>query len=295
MCTVRLVRRAVLVVTLVLATAGSAAARTTGVIAPFNALGISRAEAARVQRWLAAAASAVPGHRWLASARLRRQLRRARQGDCAYRPECIGPMARRAGAQVVVVGDVGSLSGGFMLYLRLVDGDGKQLRAVNSVLQPDRPGLRRKLRALAYQLLAPGRYTGTVQVEVDVENAWIYLDGRRVARSPARALHGVSVGTHALRVTHEAYRDYVRFVDVPFGGTAEVKVGLSACPIKAGQMELSHRTAGEPLTSGEMPWYRRWWAVAAFGAVVMAAAATTVGIVSRRAVARDAEVAVGGP
>ena len=44
-----------------------------------------------------------------------------------------------------------------------------------------------------------------------------------VGKSPL-APQTLSVGTHALRVTHPEYRDFVRFVDVEFDTPAAVKV-----------------------------------------------------------------------
>ncbi len=242
----------------VLLVSGSAAARPTGVVAPLNPLGIEAAEARRVQRWVTSAVIAVPGHRWLASSRLNKLLRSPRRRGCSAEPRCLGNLGRKIGAALVVGGDVGSLSGAYM----------------------------------AHQLLTPERYHGTIAVKVDVKNAWIYLDGQRTARSPAKPLTRVSVGTHALRVTHASYRDFVRFVKVGFGQTVGVDVALSAFPVRGASMEAVEQDLGQPLADHELPWYRRWWAVAGFGAVVLAATTATVAVLAGRSVGRDAEVLV---
>jgi hypothetical protein len=205
-------------------------------------------------------------------------------------------MGRAVGAEVVVAGEVGSLGGAYMVYLRLVEENGNVLRSASGVLDPSQPGLRDAARGLALRLLEPARYSGTVRLTVDVPNAWIHLDGRRLARSPAGPLRDVSVGTHAVRVTHEAYRDFVRFVEVPFDGTVDVAVKLSAYPVRAEQMRLvGTADDSQPLTDRELPWYRRWWAMTAFGAVVLAGATTTAAIIARRTVPRDAEIVVHAP
>jgi hypothetical protein len=261
------------------------------VVAPLNPLGIDPQEALKVQRWVAAALATVPGHRWLVTRRLKRVLSQPRYRDCEADSVCMAKAAGKVGADLVVTGDVGSMSGAFMVYLRLISRDGSTVRAVNGVLDPGSRGLRDTARGLAFRLLAPGQYTGAIKVEVDVPNAWIYLDGRRVARSPEGHLEGISVGTHALRVTQEAYRDFVRFVKVEFGKTARVRVKLSAFPVGTGEMRLVGDNP-RPLTDSELPWYRRWWAVAGFGAVVLAATTTTVALLANRAISRDSEVVV---
>lgn len=272
------------------AVSGYAAARSA-LLAPLGALGIEPAEARRVQGWLAAAARKLPGFRWIPTRRAARRLRDARYYDCAARPECIGQLARRLGASIVVTGDVGSIGGSYVAYLRAFRANGEQLHSVNGVIDP-RKGTRLQARALLYQLLIPKRYTGTLIVTADVDDAWVYLDGRRVARGRAAQISQVPVGTHAVRVTHEAYRDFVQFVPVEFERQVNIKVGLSAYPVHAKEMRL--RDSAEPLTSAELPWYRRWWAVATFGAIVFAAAATTVAMIPR-SVERDDEAVVVPP
>jgi hypothetical protein len=275
--------------------AGDARARAVGVVAPLNPLGIEQGEAQRVQRWLTAAVSALPAHRWLASSRLGKLLRHPRYRDCPTRPGCLGALAKKIGAELVVSGDVGSLSGAYMVYLRLVSADGSVVRAVSGVLDPRKPGLRDAARALVHRLLLPERYTGTIRVAVDVKNAWIYLNGQRKARSPAAPLTGIPVGTHALRVTHESYRDFVRFVKVGFGEEVKVDVALSAFPVRGGEMRMVDREGSRPLADHELPWYRRWWAVAGFGVVILAVTTATVAVLAGRSVGRDSEVVVSPP
>jgi hypothetical protein len=269
-------------------------AARVGVVAPLGALGIAPDEAAKVQRWLETAFSELGGHRWLGSSRLARLLKRGGQRmgvDCESHAPCLAAAARAAGAELAIAGEVGSLGGGYMIYLRLVDAAGKQLASVSGTIDPRR-GQREGAHAIACQLLAPRRYVGALLVAVDVPNAWIYVDGKRVARSAARAIGGLAPGPHALRVTHEAYREFVRFVAVEFERTVRVDVKLSAFPVRAEEMKLSLADESRPLADRELPWYRRWWALSAFGAVLLAGAATTVGILARRSVSRDSEAVV---
>jgi hypothetical protein len=283
---------------LLLAAAPASAQRTRScAVAPFGALGIDESEAAKVQRWLESALATVPGHRFVAAGRLakalQRQQRARRELACQADAACLSAALRSLGVELAVAGEVGSLGGGFMVYLRLVDAAGRSMRSVSGTLEEGAEGgLRAAARALAYQLLAPDRYHGRLMVRVDVAGAWIYLDGKRLARSPAAPLTGLAPGPHALRVTHEAYRDFVRFVTVAFDRTLEVPVDLSAHPVRGEELRLSLVDESRPLSDRELPWYRRWWAVAAFGAVILAGATATVAILSRRQVARDSEAVV---
>jgi len=89
------------------------------------------------------------------------------------------------------------------------------------------------------------------------------------------------VGTHALRVTHERYRDWVRFVDVPFDQAVALSVDLREFPMIANEMrERATRSPVPRGPAGPVPWYRRGWAVAGMGAalavITTIAVATTV-------------------
>src|SRR5262249_13701363 len=99
----------------------------------------------------------------------------------------------------------------------------------------------------------------------------LYVDGQRVAQLPSAAVT-IPVGTHALRLSHEAYRDFLRFVDVEFDKTTEIDANMSAFPVVSDRMHAQQHATGAagPATEVEdgRAWYRRWWAVTAFGVIV---------------------------
>src|SRR5207237_413078 len=150
-------------------------------------------------------------------------------------------------------------------YLMAVEvATGKELGSTTAVLSGDKAAKQREARAAAYRLISPDSYVGKLALSVDVNGARIYLDGKLLGDSP-RAPVAASVGTHALRVTHEQYRDFVRFIDVKFDATTKLDVNLKQFPIVSDKMiEKDH----DPLVaSGPVrprPWYRKGWAVAAF-------------------------------
>ena len=122
------------------------------------------------------------------------------------------------------------------------------------------------------RILDPLRYTGRLQLRLDVQGAVVQIDGR-----PAPA--GVSelpVGTHALRVTHPAYHDFLRFLDIDFDKTLAVDVGMAAYPLAEGEMTERQRRALGPLSHRQLPWWRRWWALSLAG---VALTGVTIGVV----------------
>jgi len=267
-----------------LVAASSPAAARTLALAPFSPLGIPAADARKVQHWFVRSAGRLPVRRWIMPKRLRRQLRQ--RPDCTSSAPCLAAVARRVGAWGIVRADVGSIGGAFVVYLSLIKKNGKRVRSVDGLIDPRAPAT--AAVPLLYRLLLPARYTGALEIAVNLDNAWIYLDGRRVARGRRAVVDKVPVGTHALRITHDGYRDFVQFVEVGFQRRERIAAKLTPLPVLAKEMRLA---SGKPLTDAELPWYRRWWAVAAFGAVLFASAATAVALIPR-AVSHDREMVV---
>jgi hypothetical protein len=167
------------------------------------------------------------------------------------------------------------LGDGRVLYLQGLDGNGALVgsttvplqRESGEVVAADRPAL----RAAMVRVLAPARYQGRLKLHVDVPNAVVQIDGR--PQTGGGELE-VPVGTHALRVTHPAYRDFLRFVEVEYEKTLPIEVALSAYPLAEGEMtERLRKQAGKrPI----VPWWRSWWALTITGVVLTGA---TAGIV----------------
>ena len=126
--------------------------------------------------------------------------------------------------------------------------------------------------------------------KIDVAKATVYIDGRKVAWSSDKPLT-LSVGTHALRVTHEEYRDFVRFVDVKFDETTAIDANLTAFPVVTDEMRQKNRPAPVGPVDAR-PWYREWWAIAGFGVVVVTTA-VIVGYAIGGGIDADDEVTVG--
>jgi hypothetical protein len=292
----RVRRASALAAALAVATTGSAAsAQKAGkaaprpgrqvVLAPLSTLG-SESTAAPVRRLASdlEAALGQAGVKVIGTAAALDAIKQAKKPGlraCDGDAGCLAELGKLVGADWVVYGEVGGLGDVQVVYLQLVDvAAGKDLRSttLQATASDDIDG---GTRGAAVRLVAPDRFVGGVDVKVDVAGAAIYVDGKRLARSPAPTLE-LPVGTHALRVTHPEFRDFVRFVDVPFDRRTTVTVALQQFPVVERDLESrgGEADADTVVTTGPAPWYRSWWAIAGFGAVLLTGAAITAAIVA---------------
>jgi hypothetical protein len=287
-------RRAGLLVAVALAAAGGEAgaqepspARRV-VVAPLSALGAEDTSPAarRLQGELEQALAAIGQTLVLDSQAALAEIKKARRPDlriCDGDVKCLADLGRLVGADLVVAGQAGGLGDVQIVYLQLVDV--RRARGVRATTLEVGDAAGGGPRGAATRLLAPDQYLGTMTLVVDAPGATIYVDGKRVARSGATPREPVAiplaVGTHALRVTHPEYRDFVRFVDVAFQDDARIEVPLQQFPV----IETEVAGRGRPATGvthvdPPAPWYRTWWAVAAFSGVVLVAAAATTAVIA---------------
>jgi hypothetical protein len=253
------------------------------VVTPLATLGneVASALTKQVEAQLALGVAAVPDMGVIPAAELARVLRDAKElRACDGRVDCLADLGKLLAARYVIAGEAGGLGEAQVVFLKVVDVDARrELRSTTLELGGAREPAA-EARAAAYRLLAPGRYRGVMALAIDVAGASIFVDGERVASSPSKPL-AVAVGTHALRVTHPKYRDYVRFVDVDFEQTVELTVGLQEFPIIAKDMREEGRRVAAPIGAPgpiePRPWYREWYAVAGFGAIVLVGSAVAIG------------------
>jgi hypothetical protein len=183
-------------------------------------------------------------------------------------------LAKELSAELALVVETQPLGEGAAVYLQIVEA-GSKVRGSTTVaisgeaLHAGDTG--RLLRGGIVQLLDPRGYVGRIELRIDVKGAETEIDGRKMSATGPLEL---SVGTHAVRVTHPAYRDFLRFVDVGFDRTSTETVALAAFPLTEGEMNEKRRAAAGPRP--KVPWYRSGWALGITGAVLVGA---TFGIV----------------
>jgi hypothetical protein len=188
-------------------------------------------------------------------------------------------LAAALSAQRVLFVEAARLGDGRVLYLQGLDASGRTIGSTTVPLQKESgevvPADRPALRAAVVRALAPERFVGRLQLKVDVPNAEVQLDGSRAKELSAQgeATLAVPVGTHALRVTHPAYHDFLRFVDIEFDKTLPLEVALSAYPLAEGEMTERMRRAQRRT---KVPWWRSWWALSIAGAVITGVTAGAV-------------------
>ncbi len=272
----------------------------THVLKPLESIGVDRKRVKHITVALQEALVKVPG---VKMASLRNSLRflRSRYGAtyavCEGELKCVVKFGLLLKAPLVVTGDLSGLGSGFVLFLRLVDPKAQKVLRKVTIVHGGRKRQQVLLREAAFRLLAPERFLGKLKLSVDVPGAAVFLNGKPLGKSPIKVV-SVEAGTHALRVTHAEYHDYMAFVDVGFEKTTEVKVFLKQFPIISEEMKhKGHRRAGpvegvlgRKVLYRPIPWYKRWWFITSVGVTLLAATLTTVALSKRRHLDRDGSI-----
>ena len=235
------------------------------------------AAGARVDAALAEAAQALPGFTVVNLAG--GKLSGPRRGDARLETQ---PAARalafgkETGANRAVAVEATPLGDGIVVYLQALEVPSGHAIASTTVSlgggSAPAAGDRDAMRGALVRILDPRHYTGRLQVRLDVQGAVVQIDGR-----PAQAgVTELPVGTHALRVTHPAYHDFLRFLEIEFDKTTAVDVNMAAYPLAEGEMTERQRRGGPPIARREVPWWRSWWALTLAG---VALTGVTIGVV----------------
>jgi hypothetical protein len=172
------------------------------------------------------------------------------EGDAA----CLTELGKLVGAQLVVTGEVGGLGDSKVIYLKTTDvASARELRSTTLSVGGTAAG--DTAMGAAVRLLEPQSYRGVARFQFDVQGATVLVNGTRVPLGANKEL-ALPVGTHAVTVTHPQYHNFVKFVEVQYGGTTAVEVSMKQYPI------IEHDIQGKPtsrdgVTYVATPWYRR--------------------------------------
>ncbi len=253
----------ILTLSIVLASTAAAADRVVA-LAPLSVLGAEDTSAAtkKLTGQIEAALGALPGTKIVPAAQVAEAIKKAKRPQlkaCERDSACLAELGKLVGAQIVIDGEVGGLGESKVVYLGATDvGTAKELRSTTlSVGTKEDAG---GPSGAAVRLLDPDKYRGSLHFVVDVSGATIYVNGSKTPLSPKNDIT-LPVGTQAVRVTHPEYHDFVRFIDVGYGKTTDVAVGMQQYPI------IQHDIAGRPTNSDRIeyiqpPLWRRWYVVA---------------------------------
>jgi hypothetical protein len=243
-------------------------------VAPLSTLGAEDTSAStrKLTAQIEAALAALPDTKVIGATAVAGAIKRAKKPQlkvCERDARCLADLGALVGATVVIDGEVGGLGDAKVVYLGATDvTTAKELRSTTLAIggKADDGG---GAPGAAVRLLEPDRYRGTVRFAIDVGGAQIYVNGSRVKL--ANSALSLPVGTQAVRITHPEYRDFVRFIDVPYGKTLEVPVNLTQYPA------VEHDIQGRPINTDKItyidpPWYKRWYVIGG-AAVVLAVGA----------------------
>jgi hypothetical protein len=210
-----------------------------------------------------------------AIAKAKRPQLRACENDAACRAE----IGRLVGAQVVIAGEVGGLGASQIVYLSATDvATGKEMRSTTLSLG-DKADTTGGASGAAVRLLDPDKFRGTVHFAIDVSGATVFVNGTKATLQNGTLV--LPVGAQAIRVTHPQYHDFVRFVDVGYGRTTEVAVGMQQYPI------IEHDVRAKPtgrdrIVRDDPPVWRRWYVAGPAIVVLGVGAALVVGAIAHK-------------
>lgn len=268
-------------------------AGSTHAFKPLEPIGVTKLNVDRTDMRMVKALRQVPSIKLMPMDVVKKVLK-SRKGMklilCGAELDCMVEFGRMLGVKQVISGDMSMLGNGYVLSLKVVEVSSSTItQRVSVVITGTQVQQDQKLEEAAFQLLAPDLFTGFCKISVDVKGASIFLDGRMVATSPAKVLT-TTVGAHNLRVTHPAYHDFLRFVNVSFRKTVELSVNLKAFPIIAAKVEakgvkpLRPKIPKQKVIYRPLPWYRKWYVVTAIsvGALLLVGAVTTTAVALTR-------------
>jgi hypothetical protein len=188
-------------------------------------------------------------------------------------------LAKEVSANRALVVEVARLGDGQVVYVQALDAkSGESVGSTTASLgsaRPLPPDDRAALHGAVVSVLDPDRFVGRLSLKLDVKGAEVQMDGRPLVADLSKPIE-VPVGTHALRVTHPAYHDFLRFIDVRYDQTFSLEVPLAAYPLTEGEMAERQRRSPPPVARAKVPWYRSWWALSLAGVVLTG---VTVGII----------------
>jgi len=200
-------------------------------ITPLSTLGSEDKSAAtkKLVAQIEQAFAALPGTKIVPAAQVNAAIDKAKKPQlkqCEGEAGCVTELGKLVGAQFVVTGEVGGLGDSKVVYLKLIDvAAARELRSTTlAVGASDTPS------GAAVRLTDPDKYRGTVKFAFDVTGATVQVNGTKVQLSATKEL-ALPVGTHAVTVTHPQYHNFVKFVEVGYGRTTDVQVGMKQYPI----------------------------------------------------------------
>jgi hypothetical protein len=194
---------------------------------PLRGLGVDDETVENLQRIVHNELHGVPGMRLVRAERTRRHVA-AESVACDGADPCLAEFARNLGAAVAVYGVVGGLGDSYTIAFKAVNAEDGEVRTrVELRVGGAREVLIDGIRAGAYQLLRPDLFVGSLQLDLPVEGAEVYVDGRLVGTTPLEGpIADLEPGQRALKIVKTGFSDFDKFIEVRFRRTTVVTIDL---------------------------------------------------------------------
>lgn len=272
----------VLALALILVFATRAYADRAIAVAPLTTLGAEDKSPATkaLLAQLEKAITAVPDTKLIPAAQVAAAIDKAKKPQlkvCEDDSACIAEVGKLVGAEQVVTGEVGGLGDSRVIYLKVTDvAKAQELRsttlAIGGSTAADTPS------SAVVRLLDPDKYRGTVRFNFDVTGATVLVNGTKVNLSAQKDIQ-LPVGTHAVTVTHPQYHNFVKFVDVRYGTTTDVQVGMKQYPIVEGDIHAKPGSR-DTIIYTDPPMWRRWYVTGPAIVVLAVGAGILAGVIA---------------
>lgn len=215
--------------------------------------------------------------------------------SCNGAPGCLADLGHLLSVDKVVYGVVSGLGDRYSFDLKLVDvASGGEERRVAATIEGKRDRLLPGLREAAVHLLAPTRWTGALLLDASVDDANVFVDGKRLGKTPlAGPIAGLTPGQHTLRLSRPGYADFEKIVAVRYAQTTVVQVDVAQASVRGVMYREGAPTApmgrrGTPVVivteggrAGPITPLRAWAWRAVWATVGLAAVGLAAGVVGQ--------------
>lgn len=203
------------------------------------------------------------------------ELRATVEDTCGRGTSCLAEAGAALAVGRVVIGTISVLGEAYSLDLKVIDTRAlAEAKRAKTTLSGERARMLEAMQQLVYDIVDPSQLRGSLFVDVNIEGAAVWVDGKQVGTTPlATPIAGLSAGEHILKLTSPMIQDYFTFFTVQPGKSAVVRVDTQ-------QIEALQAQIAAAQDAIRIPLHKRWWFWAAV-ASGLGAAATTAYVVTR--------------
>jgi hypothetical protein len=174
------------------------------------------------------AAQETPGVTWVAPPKVSVEDAQIALGCAGWNEACAAQIASMMSADKVLVLDLEQRGAGAWLHTQVVDKSGATSRARARFELPDRGRDGLKAARVVAAAALTGKPVTVVTIRTDVPGAEVFIDGKRVGRTPLTLADQLAPGTHRMELRLENRAPVVKNVEVLAGEVTSVGAVLGA-------------------------------------------------------------------